>query len=70
MCALFRFRIGLLLAPFLLLPAARAQSPCANTPAYSPCEFVFELSAQDAAANPNPYASVRLHAEFRSPRFR
>lgn len=70
MCALFRFRIGLLLAPFLLLPAARAQSPCANTPAYSPCEFVFELSAQDAAANPNPYAGVRLHAEFRSPRFR
>jgi len=47
-----------------------AQAPCANTPAYTPCEFVFDLSDADAAANPNPYVSVRLHAEFRSPRFR
>ena len=48
----------------------RAQSPCNNTPAYSPCEFVFELSDQDAATHPTPYVNVDLKAEFRSPRFR
>lgn len=47
-----------------------AQEPCSGTPAYSPCELVFELSEADAAAHPNPYRTVRLHAEFRSPRFR
>jgi len=50
-------------------PAAAAQ-PCQNTPAYSTCEIVFELSAQDAAAHPNPYLSVELKAQFRSPRHR
>ncbi|HTR39821.1 MAG TPA: DUF5060 domain-containing protein [Bryobacteraceae bacterium] len=47
-----------------------AQTACEGTPAYSPCEIVFELSAADAAAHPNPYVSVELHAEFRSPTFR
>ncbi len=46
-----------------------AQATCNNTPAYSPCEFVFELNPQEAAAHPNPYADVDLHAEFRSPHF-
>ena len=46
-----------------------AQTPCANTPAYSPCEFTFDLTDQDAAAHPNPYLTARLHIEFRSPRF-
>jgi len=50
--------------------ALTAQSPCSNTPAYSPCELVFELSPEDAAAHPNPYVSVDLKAEFRSPRHR
>ena len=61
-----------LLPVLLLLRASHlaAQAPCTNTPAYTPCEFVYELSDADAAANPNPYASVRLHVEFRSPRFR
>ncbi len=54
------------LVPLLL----RAQSPCANTPAYSPCDMVFELTAQDAAAHRNPYATVDLKVEFRSPRHR
>jgi hypothetical protein len=27
----------------LAASALAAQSPCANTPAYSPCEIVFEL---------------------------
>jgi hypothetical protein len=53
-----------------LLPLAlRAQSPCNNTAAYSPCELVFELSDKDAAANPQPYTGVDLKVEFRSPRF-
>lgn len=47
-----------------------AQTVCPPTPTYSPCDVVFELSEQDAAAHPNPYLSVRLDAEFRSPRFR
>jgi hypothetical protein len=46
-----------------------AQAPCNGTPAYSPCEFVFELNAQETAVHPNPYVSVEMHGEFRSPRF-
>src|SRR5512140_854359 len=60
-------RLLLLLA--LAVPLA-AQAPCPATPAYSPCELVFELAAEDAAAHPNPYSSVQLQAEFRSPRHR
>ena len=59
--------LPLLLA--LALPLA-AQAPCPVTPAYSPCELVFELAGEDAAAHPNPYSSVQLQAEFRSPRHR
>ena len=57
--------------PLILLLSAPvfAQTPCEGTPAYTPCEFVFELSAADLAAHPNPYVSVQLHAEFRSPDF-
>jgi hypothetical protein len=44
-----------------------AQPTCTNTPAYSPCEMLFELSDQDAASHPNPYVNVDLKAEFRSP---
>jgi hypothetical protein len=59
----------------LLLCLLKAQAPapappCANTPAYSPCEMVYELSEQDAAAHPNPYATVDLRIEVRSPRHR
>jgi hypothetical protein len=46
-----------------------AQAPCNNTPAFTPCEFVFDLNPQEAAAHPNPFADVDLSAEFRSPRF-
>jgi hypothetical protein len=61
------------LLPLLLLAvatAALADTPCEGTPAYSPCEMAFELSAADLAAHPNPYADVTLRVEFRSPRFR
>jgi len=56
----------------LAAAALRAQevSPCNNTPAYSTCELVFELSEADAAKHPDPYKTVDLKAEFRSPRHR
>lgn len=62
-------RLPLLLLLLLSVPAF-AQTPCEGTLAYSPCEFAFDLSAADLASHPNPYVSVQLHAEFRSPRFR
>lgn len=49
---------------------AQTSTTCNNTPAYSPCELVFELSEQAAAAHPNPYKTVELRAELRSPRHR
>jgi hypothetical protein len=64
-----RFGILSLLALGQLAPA-QTSTTCNNTPAYSPCELVFELSQQDAAAHPAPYASVELRAEVRSPRNR
>ena len=60
-------RLPLLLV--LAVPLA-GETPCPVTPAYSPCEMVFELAGEDAAAHPNPYSSVQLQAEFRSPRHR
>ncbi len=53
----------------LLALYARAQSPCEGTAAYSPCEIPFALSSADAAAHPNPYVTVTLQVEFRSPHF-
>jgi hypothetical protein len=60
----------LLMAAVLLGVPALAQTPCPATPTYSPCDLVFELTEQEAAAHPNPYLTVQLEAEFRSPRFR
>jgi hypothetical protein len=59
-------------AGFLSLTATgagdlRAQTGCANTPAYSPCEMVFNLTDADAARYPDPYKDVNLQVEFRSP---
>src|ERR1700691_4369164 len=58
--------------PLLLLclfaRSALAQTPCEGPPAYSPCEMLFDLPA--APANPNPYVTVALRIEFRSPRFK
>jgi len=55
---------------FLASVPVLAQTPCEGTPAYTPCEFVFELSPADLAAHTNPYVSVKLEAEFRSPHFK
>src|SRR5689334_18472286 len=63
-------RIALL--AFVAATALRAQdaSPCNNTPAYSTCEIVFELGEPTTAKHPEPYKTVDLKAEFRSPRHR
>ncbi len=61
------FRLLLLWAPCC---AMLGQTVCAPTPVYSPCDIVFELSEDEAKVHPNPYLSVELQAEFRSPRYR
>lgn len=57
-------------AVLLLFPIGLCAQTCDNTPAYSPCDLVFELNDADAARHPEPYKSVELKAEFRSPRHR
>jgi hypothetical protein len=67
----FRLAFGILALASAALraqTAPAAASTCASTPSYSTCEMVFELSAEDAAAHPNPYATVELTVTFRSPR--
>lgn len=65
--------LRLALLPCLTILAAalaRAQPACPPTPAYQPCDLVFELSEAEAAQHPNPYLTVELRGEFRSPRAR
>lgn len=47
-----------------------AQEVCQPTPIYTPCDIVMELNDQEAAAHPNPFLTVDLRAEIRSPRSR
>jgi hypothetical protein len=66
----FRLPLGFLALAALAVAAqtsAPAASPCAGTPAYSTCEIVFELSDADSAKNPDPYRTVELTVNFRSP---
>jgi len=65
--------MGLRWLPLVLLctsVALHAQTACPTTPVYSPCDIVFELDDAEAAAHPNPFMTVDLRAEFRSPRHR
>ncbi len=62
-------KAGCVLLLLLAVPLL-GQAPCPPTPAYSLCEVVFELTAAEAASHPNPYATVQIQAEFRSPRHR
>jgi hypothetical protein len=59
------FRWAIALA--LLATPAIAQTTCNDTKAYSLCEMTFDLPG---SAHPNPYATVDLRVEFRSPRRR
>jgi hypothetical protein len=64
-------RMPLLVALVAAATGLFAQAPaCPSTPIYTPCEIAFELSAAEAAAHPNPYLSVEIRGEFRSPRHR
>src|ERR1039458_4286269 len=69
----FAYTRGMPLCRLMLLAGVGlsvfAQAPCNNTPAFTPCEFAFDLNPQEAAAHPNPYVDVELSAEFRSPHF-
>ncbi len=58
-----------LVAAFGALPL-HAQTACPPTPVFTPCDIVFDLSPADFASHANPYQTVELSAEFRSPRHR
>lgn len=62
--------LGFLLAVFCTPVRGVALPACDSTPTYSPCEIEFQLNEQEAAAHPNPYLTVELQVEFRSPKFR
>lgn len=47
-----------------------AQPGCPATPAYSPCDLIFDLNDAEAAAHPDPYLTVDLEIEFRSPHYK
>jgi len=47
-----------------------AQTQCPPTPIYTSCEILIELTSEEMQAHPNPYQSVTIDVEFRSPRFR
>ena len=58
--------LGLLAA---MLPLA-AQTPCPTPKTYQPCDLVFELTPEESKAHPDPYATLTLYAEVKSPRFK
>ena len=60
-------RARLLLFPLLFAAAAPAVEVCSSVPVFEVCEISLEMTEAEAQANPNPYASVELRAEFRSP---
>jgi hypothetical protein len=53
----------------VLLPAL-AQTPCESPRTYTPCDIVYEMTAAEAAAHPNPHLSLKFYAEVKSPRFK
>jgi hypothetical protein len=46
---------------------AWAQPGCPATPIYTPCDLVFEMNAAESSEHPNPYTTIELKGEFRSP---
>ena len=47
---------------------AQAFDVCRSVPVYEPCEIEFEMTEAEVGEHPNPYMSVELRAEFRSPK--
>ena len=62
-----RLIVTLALALWAISPA-QAFEACESVPVYDPCEIRIEIPAEEAAEHSNPYASVALRAEFRSPK--
>ncbi len=60
------FAVLLVLAALPLL----AQKPCGPTPVWSPCEIELEMAANSMRQHPNPYLTVEVWAELRSPEYR
>jgi hypothetical protein len=58
------------LALLALVTLPLAAQNCPSVPTYSYCDLVYEMTEAEAAQHPNPYMTVTLHAEFRSPRHR
>ncbi len=52
-----------------LLPLL-AQTPCESPKTYTPCDVLYELTAPEATAHPNPHLTLKLYAEVKSPRFK
>jgi hypothetical protein len=47
-----------------------AQTVCQPVLIYTPCEIVFTLDEAESKQHPNPYWTVDIRAEVRSPRFK
>lgn len=60
--------IPLLAAAVLFAAKAYSQDICPPTPVYEPCEITVEMTEAEANEHPEPYVSVELRAEFRSPK--
>ncbi|HLJ15714.1 MAG TPA: DUF5060 domain-containing protein [Bryobacteraceae bacterium] len=60
---LWRIALALIL---ICLPVA-AQFTCPPTPVWSTCDIALDLNDAEVAQHPNPYLTVDLHIEFRSP---
>ena len=62
--------IAFLFAASAVLAAAAGPTikPCGSAPLYETCEIEIEISQKAAEAHANPYMSVDLRAEFRSPK--
>ncbi len=46
------------------------QTPCGNTPVYSPCDITLDLDPTVAAQHPNPHLTADLWVEIRSPEYK
>lgn len=54
----------------LLVFSAWAQTPCPDTIIFSSCDIAIELNDAEAKEHPEPWKTVAISAEVKSPRFR